>query len=159
MKRNFYIGAIFLALVAALAAGSVMLEKKTTAEGAEVLAPRFEVDPLWPKPLPNHWVQGMSVGVSVDPGTTSGSFTARIPSSRWKSTQARSRPRRSAASRLRRFSSSTKRATSSVTGEARARAMTGRIRITASPWITKATYGLGGTAAAKTAHAFTTIKF
>src|SRR6266581_3141460 len=67
MKRNFYIGAIFLALVAALAAGSVMLEKKTTAEGAEVLAPRFEVDPLWPKPLPNHWVQGMSVGVSVDP--------------------------------------------------------------------------------------------
>src|SRR5437016_13461303 len=66
MKRNFYIGAIFLALVAALAAGSVMLEKKTTAEGAEVLAPRFEVDPLWPKPLPNHWVQGMSVGVSVD---------------------------------------------------------------------------------------------
>src|SRR2546429_7488982 len=67
MKRNFYIGAIFLALVAALAAGSVMLEKKTTAEGAEVLAPRFEVDPLWPKPLPNHWVQGMSGGVSVDP--------------------------------------------------------------------------------------------
>src|SRR5207302_981744 len=55
------------ALLAALAAGSVMLEKKTTAEGAEVLAPRFEVDPLWPKPLPNHWVQGMSVGVSVDP--------------------------------------------------------------------------------------------
>src|SRR6266516_3516824 len=44
-----------------------VLEKKTTAEGAEVMAPRFEVDPLWPKPLPNHWVQGMSVGVSVDP--------------------------------------------------------------------------------------------
>ncbi len=66
MKRNFYIGAIFLALVAALAAGSVVLEKKATAQGAEVLAPRFEVDPLWPKPLPNHWVQGMSVGVSVD---------------------------------------------------------------------------------------------
>ncbi|HEX8879669.1 MAG TPA: hypothetical protein VF749_06550, partial [Candidatus Acidoferrum sp.] len=66
MKRNFYIGAIFLALVAALAAGSVVLERKATAEAAEVLAPRFEVDPLWPKPLPNHWVQGMSVGVSVD---------------------------------------------------------------------------------------------
>jgi DNA-binding beta-propeller fold protein YncE len=66
MKRNFYIGAIFLALVAALAAGSVVLEKKATAQAAEVLAPRFEVDPLWPKPLPNHWVQGMSVGVSVD---------------------------------------------------------------------------------------------
>ena len=66
MKRNFYIGAIFLALLAALAAGSVMLQKKAAAEAAEVQAPRFEVDPLWPKPLPNHWVQGMSVGVSVD---------------------------------------------------------------------------------------------
>ncbi|PYT83127.1 MAG: hypothetical protein DMG40_03925 [Acidobacteria bacterium] len=66
MKRNFYMGAIFLALLAALAAGSVMLEKKAATRAAEVEAPRFEVDPLWPKPLPSHWVQGMSVGVSVD---------------------------------------------------------------------------------------------
>jgi DNA-binding beta-propeller fold protein YncE len=29
-------------------------------------APRFEVDPLWPKPLPNHWLIGSAVGVSVD---------------------------------------------------------------------------------------------
>ena len=29
-------------------------------------APRFEVDPLWPKPLPNHWVMGSTIGVSVD---------------------------------------------------------------------------------------------
>ena len=26
----------------------------------------FEVDPLWPKPLPNHWLLGMTIGVSVD---------------------------------------------------------------------------------------------
>jgi len=31
-----------------------------------VMAPRFEVDPLWPKPLPNHWLIGMMVGVAVD---------------------------------------------------------------------------------------------
>ena len=31
-----------------------------------VQAPRFEVDPLWPKPLPNHWVLGSTIGVSVD---------------------------------------------------------------------------------------------
>ena len=31
-----------------------------------VEAPYFEVDPMWPKPLPNHWVLGMSIGVSVD---------------------------------------------------------------------------------------------
>ena len=30
------------------------------------MAPRFEVDPLWPKPLPNHWYIGMSIGVAVD---------------------------------------------------------------------------------------------
>jgi DNA-binding beta-propeller fold protein YncE len=31
-----------------------------------VQAPYFEVDPYWPKPLPNHWVLGSSIGVSVD---------------------------------------------------------------------------------------------
>jgi DNA-binding beta-propeller fold protein YncE len=30
------------------------------------LAPRFEVDPFWPKPLPNHWLLGSTIGVSVD---------------------------------------------------------------------------------------------
>jgi hypothetical protein len=34
--------------------------------GAEGQAPYFEVDPLWPKPLPNHWLLGSAVGVSVD---------------------------------------------------------------------------------------------
>ena len=66
MKRNFLIGGIFLVLLAALTAGSVLLEKKAKAEATGVQAPRFEVDPLWPKPLPNHWVVGMAVGVSVD---------------------------------------------------------------------------------------------
>jgi DNA-binding beta-propeller fold protein YncE len=31
-------------------------------------APRFEVDALWPKPLPNHWILGSAVGVAVDAG-------------------------------------------------------------------------------------------
>jgi len=34
--------------------------------GAPGVAPRFEVDPLWPKPLPNHWLLGSTIGVSVD---------------------------------------------------------------------------------------------
>jgi hypothetical protein len=33
---------------------------------AGVQAPIFEVDPLWPKPLPNHWLLGSAIGVSVD---------------------------------------------------------------------------------------------
>lgn len=41
-----------------------MLEKHIPV--AKSTAPRFEVDPLWPKPLPNHWVMGATVGVTAD---------------------------------------------------------------------------------------------
>jgi DNA-binding beta-propeller fold protein YncE len=34
--------------------------------GEPGVAPRFEVDPFWPKPLPNHWILGSAIGVSVD---------------------------------------------------------------------------------------------
>ena len=30
------------------------------------MAPMFEVDPFWPKPLPNHWLLGATIGVAVD---------------------------------------------------------------------------------------------
>jgi hypothetical protein len=36
------------------------------AQGSGKQAPIFEVDPLWPKPLPNHWVTGSTIGLSVD---------------------------------------------------------------------------------------------
>src|SRR5690242_16051071 len=29
-------------------------------------APRFQVDPFWPKPLPNDWLMGQAAGVAVD---------------------------------------------------------------------------------------------
>ena len=64
MKRNLYIGAAFLTAIAALGIASHMLARK--AEASAVQAPRFEVDPMWPKPLPNHWVMGNTIGVSVD---------------------------------------------------------------------------------------------
>ena len=66
MKRNTYVVAVFVALLVVLGAGSVLLDKKAAAEPAGVQAPMFEVDPMWPKPLPNHWVIGMTIGVSVD---------------------------------------------------------------------------------------------
>jgi DNA-binding beta-propeller fold protein YncE len=34
--------------------------------GSGVQAPYFEVDPLWPMPLPNHWLLGSAIGVAVD---------------------------------------------------------------------------------------------
>ena len=66
MKRNLYVGATFLALLVALGAGSAVLQKRAAVEAAGVQAPMFEVDPLWPKPLPNHWLIGNTIGVSVD---------------------------------------------------------------------------------------------
>jgi DNA-binding beta-propeller fold protein YncE len=66
MKRNLCVGATFLGVLVALAIGNLVLEKKTAVQAASVMAPRFEVDPLWPKPLPNHWLMGQTIGVSVD---------------------------------------------------------------------------------------------
>ena len=66
MKRNVWIGLAILSLVIALGFGSVALEKKAAVQAAGVQAPMFEVDPMWPKPMPNHWVIGMTIGVSVD---------------------------------------------------------------------------------------------
>src|SRR5215467_6280872 len=66
MKRNYYFGAIFLTLLIALGAASLALQRRATVEAAGVQAPRFEVDPMWPKPLPNHWVMGSVIGVAVD---------------------------------------------------------------------------------------------
>jgi Lactonase, 7-bladed beta-propeller len=66
MKKNLRIGAAFVAVIAALGAGSMWLDKKTTVSAATTQAPKFEVDPMWPKPLPNHWIMGNVIGVSVD---------------------------------------------------------------------------------------------
>ena len=67
MKRNVIVGGSLLALLAALAVGQTLLEKRAEAQGKNTMqAPRFEVDPMWPKPLPNHWLLGNTIGVGVD---------------------------------------------------------------------------------------------
>ena len=43
---------------------AVALVIATSAVAHEV--PRFEVDPFWPKPLPNNWALGQVAGVAVD---------------------------------------------------------------------------------------------
>jgi DNA-binding beta-propeller fold protein YncE len=66
-SRNLYIGAGFAALLLGLAVAESALDKTAAAQAqGAVQAPRFEVDPLWPKPLPNHWVLGSTIGVWVD---------------------------------------------------------------------------------------------
>ncbi len=66
MRRNLGIGLTFVAVLAGLGIGSAVLDRRATVEASGVQAPRFEVDPMWPKPLPNHWVIGNTIGVSVD---------------------------------------------------------------------------------------------
>jgi len=66
MKREYRIGIAFVTVVGLLAVGLALLDQKAAVEAAGVQAPRFEVDPLWPKPLPNHWLLGTVIGVDVD---------------------------------------------------------------------------------------------
>jgi hypothetical protein len=60
MKTSIRVGS-YCALLAVPFAGAAVVEKR-----AVVQAPRFDVDPMWPKPLPNHWALGITIGVSVD---------------------------------------------------------------------------------------------
>ena len=69
LKRtsNLYIGLALLVALVALGVAQNVLEKRAEAqEKTAAQAPRFEVDPLWPKPLPNHWLLGSAIGVSID---------------------------------------------------------------------------------------------
>jgi DNA-binding beta-propeller fold protein YncE len=66
-RRNLFVGSSLLVLLAGLGVAQHMLEKTAAAQAkTAVQAPRFEVDPMWPKPLPNHWVMGNVIGVGVD---------------------------------------------------------------------------------------------
>jgi DNA-binding beta-propeller fold protein YncE len=56
-------------LISGWAAAIVVLAIGQRALGSQqpmVEAPVFEVDPFWPKPLPNKWVLGNAIGVGVD---------------------------------------------------------------------------------------------
>jgi hypothetical protein len=66
MSRKLIIGATFVGVIAILGVAVEHLDRMSSAQAADVMAPRFEVDPLWPKPLPNHWILGQTIGVSVD---------------------------------------------------------------------------------------------
>jgi DNA-binding beta-propeller fold protein YncE len=65
--RTFYVGASFVVVLGALAIGQAVLDRSAAAQAANAIqAPRFEVDAFWPKPMPNHWVLGQTIGVWVD---------------------------------------------------------------------------------------------
>src|SRR5262245_55977437 len=68
MRLTNAVGVRVLVICAVVLASSLVLRQLKASEPAHesVQAPRFEVDPLWPKPLPNHWVLGSTIGLTVD---------------------------------------------------------------------------------------------
>src|SRR5688572_15246103 len=66
-KRKIFVAGTICAVAIALGIGAAVLQNRAMAQSrAGVQAPIFEVNPMWPKPLPNNWVMGMTIGVAVD---------------------------------------------------------------------------------------------
>jgi DNA-binding beta-propeller fold protein YncE len=64
-SRTLLIGCTFAAVVVALGLSAHALDQ--AAKTADMVnAPRFEVEPMWPKPLPNNWLLGQAIGIGVD---------------------------------------------------------------------------------------------
>jgi DNA-binding beta-propeller fold protein YncE len=63
-RRNAVLAGALVTGIAGLWAGQAALE--AVAMDQQVRAPVFEVDPFWPKPLPNGWVIGMTIGLGID---------------------------------------------------------------------------------------------
>src|SRR3982751_4286617 len=66
-SRKFLAGTAFAAIIAGLTGGALMMDRGAQAQPAgDPMVPWFEADPYWPKPLPNHWVLAMTIGLSMD---------------------------------------------------------------------------------------------
>jgi hypothetical protein len=66
MRQKLCVCAAIVTLAAALAAGSRLVDRRSVVQAAGEMAPKFEVDPFWPKPLPNNWVIGQTIGLAID---------------------------------------------------------------------------------------------
>ena len=78
MNRNTITAVAFLVMFVGLGAAYLYLSRDVAAAARSApLAPAFEVDPLWPKPLPNHWVLG-----STSKAGASGALRAAAATSR-----------------------------------------------------------------------------
>jgi DNA-binding beta-propeller fold protein YncE len=68
MTKPRVIAGVFALGLVALVAAERLAERTAAADqaAATVEAPKFEVDPAFPKPLPNGWLMGMAIGIAVD---------------------------------------------------------------------------------------------
>jgi DNA-binding beta-propeller fold protein YncE len=65
-RRKLVSAAALAAGIIGLGAGQAILQHQAEAQGSSVQAPSYVVDPLWPKPLPNNWLLGWTIGAWVD---------------------------------------------------------------------------------------------
>jgi hypothetical protein len=64
------------ALIAALVLSPLFWPSVETSAQSALASPQYEVDPFWPRPLPERWVTGELGGVCVDATTTFSSCRA-----------------------------------------------------------------------------------
>ena len=65
-KIKLFIGATLVVALVVLGVGQSKLQESSIAASDDIMAPHFLVDPYWPKPLPNMWAMGNTIGVEVD---------------------------------------------------------------------------------------------
>src|SRR2546428_14096842 len=63
---NLASGTALIAGIIGVGIGVTMLQQAATAQQDMVDVPMFEVDPLWPKPIPGERLLGMTIGASID---------------------------------------------------------------------------------------------
>ncbi len=66
LKTKLAVGTTLAVALAALGLYQAKLQEPAVAQSGMVMSPVFEVDPYWPKPLPNQWIIGRAIGVDVD---------------------------------------------------------------------------------------------
>ena len=75
--RKIVIPSLFVASFFVLGVWQDQLSNESVAQSGRSV-PRFEVDPFWPQPLPNHWVMGNTIGIDIDEEITFLSFIATL---------------------------------------------------------------------------------
>ncbi len=65
-KLKLSIGSALVIALVAMGIGQSKFQEASVAQSGQQVAPHFEVDPFWPRPLPNMWAMGNTIGVDVD---------------------------------------------------------------------------------------------